>query len=176
MRPAALLVALLTLTACSSEPAFQPIPPQAPDVQASDPPAVPCFFSMTEPRADRAIVHGIPLGLGAGPQRWTADRAAVRCTLPSAGPWLAAMDLYAAEATLRDTGPITLSFTANGREIGRLRCANPGPAQFRAPLPSGLATAGAALILEVSIDKPWISPGDGAKLGVLVAAMGFLQP
>ena len=73
MRPAAVFLALLLLSACSRESAFAPIPPQAPPVTAPDPPSFPCFVSMSEARADKFIVTGIPLGLGAGIQRWTNE-------------------------------------------------------------------------------------------------------
>lgn len=176
MRPAALLVALLFLCACSRDSAYLPIPPQSPRIDAPDPPAVPCFVSMSETRADRFIVRGIPLGLGSGVSRWTADRAAVRCKLPAAGPWNIAMDFNATGITMRETGPITLTFTVNGREVGRMRCEQPGAYQFRAPLPADLAASETELVLEAAIDPPWIAPEDGNKLGVLVSAIGFLQP
>jgi len=219
MRPAVSLFALLLLTACSRESSFAPIPPQSPPVNAPDPPSVPCFFSMSEARADQAIVQGIPLGLGSGIHRWTAENAAVRCKLPTAGPWNIAMDFIVAARTIRDTGPITLTFRVNGREVAHLRCDHPGERQFRAPLPPELIPqpiraplpsvpspqpnraplpsvpspqpnraplpsvpsrdrqgAVADLVLQVSIDKPWIAPADGTKLGVLLTAMGFLQP
>ena len=185
MRTALLLTALLLLTACSHNPAFSPIPAQAPPVIAPDPPSVPCFFSMSEARADQAIVQDIPLGLGSGVHRWTAENPAVRCKLPSGGPWNIAMDFFVTGTTMRDTGPITLTFKVNGREIARLRCDKPGPQQFRAPLPPELIPsvpsrdrqgAVADLVLQASIDKPWIAPADGKKLGVILTAMGFVQP
>jgi hypothetical protein len=176
MRPALLLAALILLSACSREPAFAPIPAQLPRVDAPDPPNVPCYFSMSEPRADNFIVRDITLGLSAGLQRWTQQKPAVRCKLPNAGPWNIAMDFIATDVTMRDTGPITLTFTVNGRELSRLRCDKPGRQQFRAPLPPDLALPGAELVLQASIDKPWVSREDGAKLGVLLIAMGFIQP
>ncbi|MBL0155692.1 MAG: hypothetical protein IPP47_01075 [Bryobacterales bacterium] len=176
MRPAAVFLALLTLAACSRESPFTPIPPQAQPVTALDPPSVPCLFSMTETRADQFIVTGIPLGLGAGANRWTNEGPAVHCALPTPGPWLIAMDFILADVTFRATGPITITFTVDGHELKRLRLDKPGPYQFRAPLPPELATPGKDRVLQASIDKPYIAAGDGNKLGVLVSAMGFVQP
>ncbi len=42
-----------------------------------------------------------------------------------------------------------------------------------------LALAALALgwfALGLLVDKPWVAPDDGAKLGVLVSAMGFIRP
>ena len=176
MRPAVLLAALILLSACSREPAFTPIPAQVPRVDAADPPNVPCYYTMSEPRADKFIVRDITLGASAGLQRWTQQNPAVRCKLPDAGAWNIAMDFIATGVTMQDTGPITLTFTVNGREITRLRCDKPGRQQFQAPLPADLALPGAELVFQASIDKPWVSRDDGAKLGVLLIAMGFIQP
>jgi hypothetical protein len=171
-----LLLFTLLLCACSREPRFSPLPAQVPAVEAPDPPESPCFFSMSDPRADLAIVRDIPGGPSAGWQRWTAARPAVKCRIPSPGPWQAAMDLLVSGATFKDTGPLTITFTVNAREIGRLRCEKEGEYRFRAPVPPDLALPGAELTLEASVDKPWVSPTDGAKLGFLLSAAGFLIP
>ena len=131
---------------------------------------------MTEARTDQFIVAGIPLGLGAGARRWTTESSAVRCKLPTGGPWNIAMDFIVTGITLQKTGPITITFTVDGKEVQSLRCDHPGERQFRAPLPANLAAAGKELVLQASIDKPYIAPEDGSKLGVLVSAMGFVQP
>ncbi len=176
MRLAAPILALLALSACSREAAFAPIPPQSAPVVAADPPFLPCFFSMNDERSDQAIVRDIPLGLGSGAHRWTAGNPTVRCKLPTAGSWTIAMDFIASDSTMSKTGPITLTFTVNGRQVTQVRCDKPGPSQVRAPLPPDLATPGSELVLEAAIDKPWVAPDDGAKLGVLVSAMGFIRP
>lgn len=176
MRPAALLLAVLILSSCSRESAFEPIPAQSPSVAAPDPPSFPCLALMTQARADQFIVTGIPLGLGAGAERWTSESPAVKCKLPSSGPWNVVMDFIVAGATLRETGPITLTFTVDGQEVERLRCDHIGEYKLRAPLPAALAIPGRELVLQATVDKPWVAPSDGSKLGVLVSAMGFVQP
>jgi len=86
-------------------------------------------------------------------------------------PTQAGIDFTAVEATMKDTGPITITLKANGREIGKLRVEKPDAYQFRAPLG---AKPGEDVLLEAVIDKPWISPDDHAQLGVIVSAMGLL--
>lgn len=124
---------------------------------------------MSEPRANSLIVKDIA---ASGWKRWSGPQPAVRCTLPYAAKWLAAFDFEVAEATLKDTGPVTLTFEVNGKRAGTLRCEQAGAYRFRAPVPAGLEED---VTLVVIIDKPWVSPGDGARLGVLVSAAGFLE-
>lgn len=169
----AVLVALGLLSGCSRAPRFEPIPEQAAYVEAPDPPVRPCFVAMSEPRATAFILNDI--SKDAGWKRWTGARPAVRCTLPRDGSWQAEFDFAAVDVTLKDTGPITLTFTVNGRAIGTMRCDHEAMFQFRVAVPKDLAKAGQELILEAAVDKPWVSPGDGAKLGVLVSAAGFLE-
>ncbi len=133
---------------------------------------MPCFAAMSEPRANSFILNDIA---NTGWKRWTGARPAVRCTLPWDGKWLAALDFQVADATLKDTGPITLTFEVNGQKVGSLRCDRAGAYRFRAVLPAALSKEDQELRLDVAIDKPWVSPGDGAKLGVLVTAAGFLD-
>ncbi|QOY86873.1 hypothetical protein [Paludibaculum fermentans] len=99
----------------------------------------------------------------------------MRCTLPWDGKWLAAFDFEVADATLRDTGPITLTFEVNGQKVGTLRCDHAAQYRFRAPIPKALAQEEQVITLVGIVDKPWVSPGDGAKLGVLVTGAGFLE-
>ncbi|MGJ5813304.1 hypothetical protein [Paludibaculum fermentans] len=169
MRCKAVLVLAGVLAGCSRNPQFAPLPEQLAAVEAPDPPPRPCFAAMSEPRVKDFIVNDIS---GSGWKRWTAARPTVRCTLPRDGQWLAAFDFEVAEATLRDTGPITLTFEVNGQQVGSLRCDHAAGYQFRAPVPKGL---GPTLTLTAIVDKPWVSPGDGAPLGVLLTAAGFLQ-
>ncbi|MBI5083193.1 MAG: hypothetical protein HZB13_01145 [Acidobacteria bacterium] len=171
MRPGYLLPLVLCLAACSREPKFSPIGAQFPTLDADDPPSHPCYFAMSEPRADGAIVRNIPPR--GGWHRWTGQSPAVKCTLPVAGKWSAAADFDVAGATLKDTGPIQITFRVNGRELGRMRCEKPDSYSFRAPLPPELAAPGKELILEAEVDKPWVAPADGARLGVLLSAAGF---
>ncbi|MGC4053226.1 MAG: hypothetical protein QM757_28310 [Paludibaculum sp.] len=169
MRCAAVLVLAGVLAGCSRTPQFVPIPEQFRRVEAPDPPDLPCFVTMSEPRANSFIVSDIS---GTGWKRWSGPRPAVRCSLPYEAKWLAGFDFEVAEATLKDTGPVTLTFEVNGKHAGSLRCDHAGAYRFRAPIPNGLEED---LTLVAIVDKPWVSPGDGAKLGVLVTAAGFLE-
>jgi hypothetical protein len=168
----AVLVLASVLAGCSHTPQFTPIPEQLTKAESADPPELPCFVAMSEPRVNSFLINDIA---NTGWKRWTGARPTVHCSLPWEGKWLAAFDFEVAEATLKDTGPITLTFEVNGQKVGSLRCDSAGPYRFRAVLPASLSQEDQALRLVAIIDKPWVSPGDGAKLGVLVTAAGFLD-
>jgi len=161
--------ASLLLAGCANEPAVPqlvPLPPQRELVQAPDLPYEPFFVLMSEPRARALIVRDIgPAGL----QSWTAANPAMQFTLSEPGQWLAAVRFNATGATLRDTGPIALTFSVNGRPVGSMRVTDDSMRTFSMPV--RLDTTRAEL--SFSVDKPWVAPADGAKLGVLLHGMGF---
>jgi hypothetical protein len=96
----------------------------------------------------------------------------MRFSLSRPGPWLAEIRFNAAKATLADTGPITLTLFLDGRPIGSLRVADAAVKTYSVPV--RLAQTSAELAF--TVDKPWVSPDDGARLGVLLHAMGFKRP
>ncbi len=174
MRAALFCSSLLLLCGCARP--FEPIPPQVTPVEAADPHSRACLFPMSDPALASHIVRDIPSDPALGRIRWTGPQPTLHCTLPDDGPWLAVFDFDVHGVTFRQTGPITLTFSVDGREIGKMRCDAPGPRRFRAPLPPELSRAGAELTLQATIDKPFIAEGDGAKLGVLISAAGFIHP
>ncbi len=160
--------ASLVFAGCSPAPKpwLVPLPPQRQLVDAPDLPYERSFVFMSERRASSMIVSDIA---GSGLQRWTGPRPAMRFVLPEPGEWIAQVRFNAAMRTLADTGPITLSFAVNGRPVGTLRVADAAVKTFSTPVRLDTRQA----VLSFAIDKPWIAPHDGARLGVLLHAMGF---
>lgn len=161
----------LLAAGCASAPETRvvPLPPQRKLAGAPDLPYERDFVFMSEARASAMIVRDIA---GPGAQRWTGQNPAMRFSLPEAGDWVAEVRFNAAKRTLAGTGPITLVFAVNGRPIGTMRVADDAVKTFSAPVRLDAKEAE----LSLAIDKPWTSPLDGAKLGVLLHAMGFKRP
>jgi hypothetical protein len=174
-RAAAIVLALL-IAGCSSGPRLVPLPEQYPVIETPEPPGARWFVNMGEDRADAHVLAGIPTGEGAGEYRWTSQNLSLQFTLPRAGGWTAALDFVLHPPTMRDTGPVTVSVAVNGRAVGQLRCERPGRHEFRAPVPAEAIRAGRRTVLSASVDKPWVAETDGAKLGFLLHAGGFLRP
>jgi hypothetical protein len=107
--------------------------------------------------------------------RWTAGRPAVRLKLPDAGPWVAQMEFILAEATWQATGVVTIGLYVNGRLVGEERFNNPGEHIMTAAVPSEALPEAGTATLEARISPVWVAPADGAELGVMLKAMGFLR-
>lgn len=171
MRITVSLIAALLLAGCGG---LVPMPEQQPVVQAEDPPDPRFLVRVIVPSSSRRIVKDID-----GPPalyRWTGAEPTVKVKLPDGDPWLAQMELAVAEATLKETGPVTVSLWVNGREIGQARYEKPGEQTLSIPLPKDVLPNGGEATLMARIDPVWVAPSDGAKLGVLLKAMGFARP
>lgn len=164
--------ASLFLAGCSRHPAtppLVPLPAQRTLVSAPDLPYQRDFVFFSEARASALILRDIaPEGI----ERWTGPHPAMRFPIPAPGPYLAEVRVHAAKATLKDTGPITLTLRLDGRPIASLRVSDDGPRTLSSPVSISQSSAE----LSFTIDKPWVSPADGVKLGVLLQAMGFRKP
>jgi hypothetical protein len=168
----ALLLLLAALAGCG--PALVPLPEQQPAVQAEDPPDHRFFVRMVVPSADRRIVKEI--GGTAALFRWTGAEPAVRVQLPDPGPWVAQVEFAVTEPTFKETGPVTVEVLVNGRALGRTRYEAFGEKTISLPMPEDLLPRGGEAVLALRIDPVWVAPSDGARLGVLLKAMGFLRP
>jgi hypothetical protein len=80
-----------------------------------------------------------------------------------------------AEATFKDTGPVHFKFFVNEKLLGEAHHDKPGAYTFEKPVPAQMLRANAENDLAVEVDKPWIAPGDGAKLGFILTSIGFAR-
>jgi hypothetical protein len=124
--------------------------------------------------ADSHIVRDIPKD-AQGSWRWTGQHPAVQVSLRSVMGVTYVIDFSLADATLKDTGPVTITFDVNGHELGAARYSAPGPYHFENAVPSEWVEAGKQTIVGASIDKMWVSPTDGVKLGFILTHLGLRQ-
>jgi hypothetical protein len=85
------------------------------------------------------------------------------------------LDFSIADSTFKDTGPVTLTFFVNDRIIGTRRYTLPGTYHFEQPVPPNWVEAGKEATLAAEIDKVWVAPQDGAKLGFILSRIGLQQ-
>lgn len=167
-----LLIPAILLCACG--PSLVPLPPQQPLAQAEDPPDYRFLVRMVVPSADKRIVKDI--GGNAALFRWTAGEPSIKVKLPDSGPWVAQIEFAIAEATWKETGPVTVSIAMNGRELGSSRYERFGEQTIKVPVPPDVLPDGGEATLSARIEPVWVAPSDGAKLGVLLKSMGFQRP
>ena len=122
------VLALLALALCScrSMPDEYPPPEQRPSDEGYRPPA-PRVLNMDDPDAPSRFVRDISPGLAAN-WRWTDQRPAVRIRVRSTENLKYTIDFTLPEATFKDTGPVTVTFTVNDHVLDRALCRGGVPA------------------------------------------------
>jgi hypothetical protein len=85
------------------------------------------------------------------------------------------MDFAIPERTLRETGPVTLTFKVNGQVLGRLRCEQSGEQHYTHDVPRGMLRANAINLVGIDPDPVWVSKADGGRLGFILSRAGFTE-
>ncbi len=171
--PRALLSALL-LVACNRYPNSYPPPEQRRPLTAEEAGEALEFVAMNDPGVESCFVRDIR-GLEAGTWRWTGQQPALRFALDHTENRRFVMEFAVAEAVLRQTGPITISFFINGRLLDRVRYATHGQKRFEKDVDPSWLTVAEDTIVEARLDKAWVSPADGTRLGVILLRAGFID-
>jgi hypothetical protein len=174
---AALTVLALGCCGCQDLPESYPPPVQRP-LFDPDRPRYSTMVNMEDPGADRRFVQDIAgqeAGQGDGGWRWTGQRPTVKVRPESNQGLKLFIDFMLPEVTMKDTGPVTLSFYVNGRVLDRARYTEPGVKHFEKPVPADWVTPGQETIVAAEIDKVWVAKQDGARLGFIVVRMGLAR-
>src|SRR5664279_257886 len=74
-----------------------------------------------------------------------------------------------------DSGPVTLTFTINGKLLDRLRCEKSGEQHYAHDVPPGMLRAGAINMVAIDPDPVWVSKADGGRLGFILSRAGFTE-
>jgi hypothetical protein len=77
------------------------------------------------------------------------------------------------ERTLRDTGPATLSVYVNDRFLAAVHCSHAGGYHLERSVPASWLKTAEPIIVRAVLDKVWVAPADGARLGYILLAAGF---
>ena len=164
---------LILAFSCGRQQDSYPAPPQRRDFSGPDPKPA-SYVGMGDPEVDRFIVSGIVLGDSLDGRRWTSERPELRFALDHTANLKLEMNLVVPRVTLRDTGPITVTFFVNGKQLGKLYCPAPDRYTFEAPVPEAWLHAGADNRVVASVDKYWTSSEDGQRLGFILSDAGFV--
>lgn len=133
------------------------------------------FVSMNGPVADAHIVRDIALGLEAGAWRWTGQRPELRFRLSSVEGLRFTMDFALPDVTFAQRGPVAISFFINGHLLDKVRYEGGGQKHFEKPVPAAWLRTDADTLVAAEIDKVWIAPADGARLGFILSRAGFIE-
>jgi len=170
----AVLVCLLGLAACSREPGLYTPPIDRRPIEGVTP-ELGEFAEMGSPAAKDHIVRDVMDAAPGQAARWTSQRPALRFHLSRIAARHLRVEFAVAEATFKDTGPVTITFTVNDHILDKVRYDSQGEKVFEKVVPEEWLRAADPVIVTAEIDKVWVSKTDGARLGVLLTRAGFVR-
>jgi hypothetical protein len=129
---------------------------------------------MSDGDVDAHVVRDIPTGVE-GPWRWAGQRPTIRVALRKTENLSYIIDFSVADATFKSTGPVTMTFLVNDHVLDSAHYSTPGTYHFEKSVPAEWLEAGKDATVGAAIDKVWVSPDDGAKLGFILTRIGFRQ-
>ena len=167
---------LLLLSGCANIPDTYAPPVQRKPLAPSEPYAFGSFIEMGSPKAEAYIVKDVAAPEG-GLWRWTRKRPELQFYLDKIDGIQYAMDFSVADATFKDTGPITITITItiaiNGHPLDSLHFNKTGEHHYQKDVPAEFLKAKAPNRVLMEIDKEWVSKTDGAVLGFILISAGF---
>ena len=111
----------------------------------------------------------------AGGWSWTGKRPAVKVRLRGKQQVRYQMDFAVADATFKETGPVSVTFFVNDHVIETVRYAKPGPQHYEKAIPTEWLQPNNDNLVGAEVDKVWTSPDDGAKLGLILMRIGLTE-
>jgi hypothetical protein len=159
---------------CSRLPESYPPPVQRAALVVPARGALGYFLTMADPNADAYLVKDVATE-GPGTWRWAYDHPVLRFLVPEVPELKFAMDFAIPARTMRDTGPVTLTVTINGKVLDRVRCETPGEQHYAHEVPAGMLRPGAINLVGIDPDPVWVSKADGGRLGFILSRAGFTE-
>ena len=132
------------------------------------------FLSMADPHADAYLVKDVAPE-GPGTWRWVYDHPTLRFLVPDVPRLKFAMDFAIPERTMRETGPVTLTISINGKPLDSLRCEHGGEQHYAHDVPRDLLRPNAINLVAIDPNPVWVSKADGGRLGFILSRAGFTE-
>ena len=170
----ALVIFLLLLTGCVKQDETYAPPYQRRPMAGPDTSRLKHFIAMNDPDAPAHFVRDVQDPLQGGLWRWTGQRPLLRFILPPRhGKLIFVMDFSLPGDVLKQTGPLTVTYFINTRQIDRITYTQPGEQHFEKPVdPAWLAEQDNLASAELS----GVFVGeDGARLGLALIRTGFRE-
>ncbi|HWB87228.1 MAG TPA: hypothetical protein VG675_24000 [Bryobacteraceae bacterium] len=161
------------MAACGRHAPSYPVPPQFESSLGLDPGELRPAVQMDDADADRYIVRDIspePLAL-----RWAFLHPELRLQVENAEHLKFYMEFVVPDVTFRETGPVVVSCSINGKLLGSVRCPHPGRYRFEKPVPPGLVKERVPVTVSANAEPRYVAKADKAQLSFLLAGAGFIQ-
>jgi hypothetical protein len=109
------------------------------------------------------------------PWKWTNQKPIVK-VVPRTNLHLHyTIDFSLPEVTFKVTGPVTMTFLVNEHVLEAVRYTASGEYHYEKDIPPEWVEPLKDTFLAASIDKVWVSPTDGARLGFILTRIGLTQ-
>ncbi len=174
LRPLFPALAFLVLSSCRAIPDSYPPPMQREPLPEAQAEPIGSLVVMSDANAGDYIVKDVG-SLEAGAWRWGQRRPELRFRLNKTTGQRFVMDFAVAEATFKETGPVTASFFINGHLLDKVRYAEPGEKHFEKAVPANWLRTDDYNVVVIESQPYWTSPTDGVILTFTLTRAGFIQ-
>jgi len=161
-------------SSCQNMPESYAPPVQRQPFEDSRPHRMSRIVNVADADAASHFVRDIAPGEPA-PWKWTNQNPAVKVTPRTNQGLRYIIDFTLPEVTFKTTGPVTVTFSVNGHDLDRVKYTAFGEYHFEKAVPPEWVEPLKETTVEASIDKVWVAPTDGAKLGFILTRMGLTQ-
>jgi len=170
-----LAIAACILTSCDRDVAGVHPTEQFVMPQGADPQPEVRLLTMGSLDAKLNVLAGVD-GAGAGEERkWTTDKIRFRFQLSS----FAGRDFYMQysvhDVTFRQTGPVRITIALNGATFDSFVKTAPDDYEYKHAADQIALPPNQPFEVTLTIDPPYIAPDDGARLGILLTTIGFVD-
>jgi hypothetical protein len=168
-----LFLTCLVLSGCTRDasvslPAQKEIPP------GDDPPVSKALLQMNAPDADGWVLDGVAPGGPTDRTRWTHEHPRFRLWLDHVENWKFQMRVQIVDRILQDVGPQTVTITINGSVLDAPRFTSGREYDYIRAVPPGMLRMPGPVDIGLDVSPVWVVPGQGDRLGVLLASIGFV--
>lgn len=172
-RLGALALVWLALGACGDSTLWYEPPPQRRLLPKTTLLRLSPMVAMSDAGASRHFLRDIAPGTEGDAWRWTGQHPAVSLQVHGTSGLKFHIEFTVPDVTFKETGPVTLRFTINDHEVGSVHCDGPGSRVFEAQAPPSWLMPEKINILAADIDKVYVAPADGEKLGFILTNIGL---
>jgi hypothetical protein len=162
------------LSACQQMPEPYAPPVQRQPFEDSRPHKATRMVNMIDGDAASHFVQDFAPGTPA-PWRWTNQKPTVKVAMRTNQNLRYVIDFSLPEVTFKTTGPVTMTFLVNDRELDRIRYTKFGEYHYEKAVPPEWIEPYKNTLVAASIDKVFVAPADGAKLGFILTRIGLTQ-
>jgi hypothetical protein len=169
----ACVLLLVCLCACQHWPDSYPPPEQRPPLEELKVNPDSMMVEMAGQDADPRMIRDIQGGAAGVPWRWTSQEPTVKVEVFSPEHLKLSTDFAIWDDGFRQTGPLEISFTVNGRLLQKVSYTTPGVKHFEKPVPPSWLSKDKDATIAFALSKLYVAPQNGVKFGVILVRLGL---